>query len=221
MIKSFWHRSPNFGDALTPYLFRKLGVDLEYVEKDLKEPHHIICGSIITAANEYSIVWGAGVAQYYKMTNPLHIAAVRGLQTGAFLIEQGIEYDKVYGDVAMLLPLIYPKERNPVRKHETIEHIALWKGTGWYIGSQIEDTIDFILGCEKVTTTSFHVKLTCDVYGVPCTLIHEQIVIGSEFKYNDYLQTKEAGLYDLDKFINACPVEEIKTKLNEIRGGNN
>lgn len=212
--------SPNFGDALTPYLFNKLGVEFSYVGNWCPEEHYIICGSIITAANENSIVWGAGVAQYYKMFKPKKVCAVRGLDTGAFLIEQGIDYDNVYGDIGMLLPLLYPKERNPKTKHQFIDHIALWKGVGWYLGSQVEDTIDFILSCEKISTTSFHVKLVSDAYGVPCTLFHDPMVIGSEFKYNDYIKTKEAGLYDIEKFINACPIEEIKNKLNAIRGRN-
>lgn len=222
MIKTFWHQSPNFGDALTPYLFKKLGVDFEYVDKGCKEDHFIICGSILTAANEHSIIWGAGVAQYYNMIKPKQVAALRGVETHAFLIDQGIEeFIPVYGDISMLLPILYPKERNQIRKQATIDHIALFDGNGWNVGSHIEETIDYILGCDIVTTTSFHIKLACDAYGVPCYFVPNDKVIGAEFKYKDYTSTKNQGLYDIDRFINSCPIEEIKNKLNEIRSGHN
>jgi hypothetical protein len=32
-IKAYWHQCDNFGDALTPYLIKKIsGIDAQYVE---------------------------------------------------------------------------------------------------------------------------------------------------------------------------------------------
>lgn len=72
MIKVFWHQSDNFGDKLTPYFLDKLGIKYEYVDKDCKEDHYIICGSIFSACNENSIIWGArayGIEAEFYMSN--------------------------------------------------------------------------------------------------------------------------------------------------------
>ena len=68
-------------------------------------------------ANKRTIVWGAGSFGEIKGLPPRHICSVRGKLTHDILIEKGMDCPKVYGDPALLLPLVYnPRERFKVTR---------------------------------------------------------------------------------------------------------
>ena len=61
--------------------------------------------------NENTIVWGAGSFGKLNGVVPKHICSVRGKLTRDILMEKGIECPEVYGDPALLLPLVYQPQR--------------------------------------------------------------------------------------------------------------
>lgn len=211
MIKVFWHQSSNFGDAITPYILEKLFIPYQYTDKGIKEDHYIMCGSILPACNEYSIIWGAGIAQDAPDINwiqPKNICAVRGYKTREMLLSKGIDCPEVYGDPAQILPLIYNPKIEKAKKVGLVPHISDRHLYTDFIDitQPIEKFIDSILECEIIKSSSLHALIVADAYGLKYEWIPSDNVIGGDFKFKDFFDTE----YDLQKFIDCFP---FKNKL--------
>lgn len=209
MIKVFWHQSDNYGDKLTPYFLDKLGIKYEYVDKGCQEEHYIICGSILSACNEHSIIWGAGLAQEYPFVKPKQICAVRGYQTNRMVKEMGYDCPNTYGDIAELLPRIYQPYKPVCREIGFIPHIIEYGGEGCDLNGKVEDTIDYICTSKRIITSSLHAYLTARAYNIPCEFYTSELIIGQELKIRDAISYIPNNSF----FLNACPIEEIKQKL--------
>lgn len=213
MIKVFWHRCENFGDKLTPYLLDKLGIKYEYVDKGYHLEHYIICGSILSACNEHTIIWGAGLAQEQDIEKPKEICAVRGIYTRDMVHDKDIQCPSIYGDISEFLPLVYHPKLEKKRKVGFIPHVVEYDGNGWDLNKSVEETIDYILTSEKVVTSSLHAFLTAKEYGVDVEIYRSNHVIGQHLKINDVLSYYRIP----NSFLNACPIKEMKEKLIKLK----
>jgi pyruvyltransferase len=209
-IKTFWHRSDNFGDALTPYILNKLGYQAEYTDKGCNEEHYIVCGSILPAANEHSIIWGAGIAQdapdiIWKQPKKIH--AVRGKKTREMLLSKGIDCPEVYGDPAQVLPLLYSPKIEKKKAIGFVPHIVDRHLHSDYIdiAQPVERFIDSILECEMIISSSLHALITADAYGLKWQWVYSPNVIGGDFKFRDFMDTQ----YNLIEFVKSCPFKNI------------
>jgi pyruvyltransferase len=210
MIKSFWHISDNVGDRITPYIFEKINIPFQYVERGIKEEHYIICGSILPASNEHTIIWGAGIAQDAPDINwvqPKKICAVRGYKTREMLLSKGIDCPEVYGDPAQILPLLYSPKIEKKKYFGFIPHIV---DRGLYrnfidITQPVEKFIDSILECETIKSSSLHALIIADAYGVKWEWQPSPNVIGGGFKFRDFMETD----YDIKKFIDSFPFKHL------------
>lgn len=212
MHKAFWHISSNFGDIITPYLFEKLSLPLKYVDKGVKEDHYIMCGSILPACNEHSIIWGAGVAQDHtdiEWVQPKEILAVRGKHTRDLIMTKGFECPEVYGDPAQILPLIYKPEIEKKRSVGIVPHMADQHLYTDFIDitQPVERFIDSILECELIKSSSLHAIIVADAYGLKWEWIPSDNVIGHGFKFRDFIETE----YNLKKFIDCFPFKHLIT----------
>ena len=104
----------NLGDELNFYLIKALTSYKIFNYRNLYVRHRInFCciGSIIDSKmlNKNSIIWGTGAIEGIKKIGfqPQKICAVRGKLTREYLISQGIDCPAVYGDPALLMPLVY------------------------------------------------------------------------------------------------------------------
>jgi pyruvyltransferase len=206
-IKTFYHKSENFGDAITPYLLSKMGYQAEYVDKGSPEEHYIICGSILPACNEHSIIWGAGVAQEHNditWIRPKKIYAVRGKHTRDLAIRKGFDCPEVYGDPVQLLPYFYNPKIEKTRKTAMVPHMVERHLYNEIIDitQPIERFIDAILQCEEIHSSSLHALVAAEAYGIKWKWIDSPNVIGNGLKFRDWMETE----YDIKKFIEACPL---------------
>lgn len=130
-IKAYWCLSSNFGDNLNHYMINKLSSNkLVVFVSPTDDCEKFMCiGSILNHDVNNCNVWGSGVASSKDIIAPKNkIFAVRGKLTGKLLKEQGIEYNEVYGDPALLLPQIYKIENtnnsyniyNSSKKHKIV-----------------------------------------------------------------------------------------------------
>lgn len=211
-IKVFWHQSENFGDKLTPYILDKLGVEYEYTEKGINEEHYILCGSILPACNEHSIIWGAGIAQQQEIKQPKKICAVRGIITYAELKKNKIEAPEIFGDPAIILPLLYNPKKEKQRETGIIHHMADYNihGQGHDITKSVEETIDYILESERILTSSLHALITAFAYNIEPIVLYSENVIGQKMKVSDFMKSP---VYNLNTFIKSCPIPEINSLL--------
>jgi pyruvyltransferase len=193
-VPAFWYSSNNFGDCLNHFLIKRLSGKPVVLSDRLKE-HFIVCGSILTEANSFSTVWGAGFswehAQPYDH-NAQYIA-VRG-NLSAERLEKSVKY---VGDPALLLPLLYTPPAGKKYLYGIIPH---WSEVEHYINrypdihiidpfQSVTDFIDDLVSCEKVISSGLHGLIVADAYGIP-NAWHAGAP-KDWFKYFDYYTTTD------------------------------
>jgi hypothetical protein len=203
----WWTEAPNFGDLLAPWLVRRItGRDVVYSNK--YERCYVVIGSVLGQVRRHAIVWGAGsfgteLSGRYRGINVQRFSprarycAVRGPLTRNKLRVAGIECPEVYGDPALLVPDYYSPR---VDKQYEIGIVLRWSEGGWFdsldipgvrkifLGTDdVEGTIDAMLSCRRIVTSSLHGLILADVYGIPNLWLGSNTPKGLEFKYWDYL----------------------------------
>ena len=115
-------RHRNWGDDLNYYFLRELTGKpiIFYHSFKLAQWLHLknyLCIGTLLDGQKYkdnnTIVWGSGCSGAKRgMNHPKTVLAVRGPKSKEYLMQQGICCPDVYGDPALLLPLVYnPRER--------------------------------------------------------------------------------------------------------------
>ncbi len=200
-IPCFWSKSNNWGDALNPYIIRKIsGKEARYEQSDYSWKNLVI-GSILDKADQYSTVWGTGMISQnsYPREKPFSITAVRGPLTRRQLVSQGIDCPEIYGDPALLLPRFYSPRKLSRSRIGIIPHYIdvahPWLGNFSSnenviiidINSPIEDFVDKLTSCELIISSSLHGIICSDAYEVPSIWIQlSDNIIGNNFKFLDY-----------------------------------
>lgn len=197
IIKSFWYNANNnVGDTLTPVIVGRLtGYKIIWVNRN-KSPKLLAVGSIMKALRNGDIVFGAGIMREYdkfKNIDKCKFIALRGKLTERILnVNCG-----VYGDPALLLPLIYNPKIEKQHSTGIIEHYidkGLYKGEGKRISVMLKwkQFIDEILQCEKIISSSLHGCIIAEAYDIPAQwIILSDRVLGNGFKFRDYLSATD------------------------------
>lgn len=225
-IKAFWYSSNNFGDNLNHYLIKKLS-GKPVVLSDRLTPHYIVCGSILTEANKYSTVWGAGFSwdHYQPFDKDAQYITVRG-NLSAERINKNVQF---VGDPAIVLSLLYQPPAHKKYQYGIIPH---WSEHEFFLNNysnlhiidpfqSVEDFIDDVASCEKVLSSGLHGLIVADTYGIPNAWI--DLSKKDHFKYQDYYSTTKSirnspvdnidfgdcevhqYRYSLNDFLNSCP----------------
>ena len=230
----------NYGDDLNFYLIRALSGKRvmcyrEYFHK-ADVPNILAIGSILQSmCNKYSIVWGTGAMHADVNVNiqtPLEIRAVRGPKTYCLLNRKGIKCSKLFGDPALLLPLVYNPHTTKKYKVGIIPHYAdedsrLLLELVSALGDdcrvismskykKFEALIDQICECEYVLSSSLHGIIISDAYSVPNSRIKlSENVQGGDFKYEDYFESVGRTDYealDVSKGISMSYINKVMEK---------
>lgn len=196
MKKAFWWRAENFGDRLTPFVLEHfLKEKIEFCNHS--EPGRIIgIGSIVRYAVPGDIVFGSGSNRpRLRMAGEgVRFLAVRGPLTRAQIV--GGDVPEIYGDPAILLPLMYRPTRPIKFKRGILPHYvdkAKAPAPGpdeTVIDIQADDwrtVIDRILECEEIVSSTLHGIIAAEAYGVPTRwAVWGEKIIGGPFKFQDY-----------------------------------
>ncbi len=203
----WWVNEINFGDLLSPWLISKLSrKDIVY-GKNYPESYLGI-GSILRYANNDSVVWGAGSfgpEPKSQIQPEAQYLAVRGPLTRSKIIDFGGFCEDVYGDPALIVPMIYwpkIKKKNDyglVFRWSEHKYRSLQSKEGVKIidlGSRnIEKTIKETLSCKLIASTSLHGLILADAYGIPNAWLAAEADLGGsrpkggEFKFIDYFMS--------------------------------
>ena len=193
-----WCLSPNFGDAVMPYLFEKItGRRPIYAQPGLDMDHVLLGGSILNWANEHSVVWGAGLASWMdQVPKAKEIRIVRGPLARMRAQSCEVECPEAYGDPALLLPKFYQSimaRKYPVaifphyvdlpRAHEMFgERVKIIDPL-----QPVEKVIDDIVSCGKIYSSALHGLIVADAYGIDNEWVKLGDSIGGDgMKYADY-----------------------------------
>ena len=184
----YWNFNENLGDLLAPvvtqWMLHRLGLDLS---REAAKPCHLMTiGSVLGLGVFDAVIWGSGVNSFahvgrvttQKGYRKLDIRAVRGPITAQVLRENGYTCPQIYGDPAILLPLIYPGRRpEKKKKYVVIDHYMKRKTTGddrlSIRTGDYRTFLDKILEAEVVYSSSLHGIILAESYGVPSVFLRQ------------------------------------------------
>lgn len=186
---------------------------------------YLTVGSIVKQSNRFCDIWGAGIKErnfHIKGVNSIH--AVRGPQTRNELINRGYHVPEIYGDPALLMPLIHPINAKGddigIIPHYVDYRQVLSCGT---MPSNIKiidltNSVNVILNninsCNKIFSSSLHGLIVSHAYGVPCLqVVFSNRISGDGVKYLDYFESVELGAY---KPLNLMHTKDINVMLDEM-----
>jgi pyruvyltransferase len=203
----FWRPedgSVNFGDFLSlvvvDQVLRQFGRTLH--DETPRPARLLALGSILHLATNHNVIWGAGLngragqEDLRKDVRKLDVRAVRGPMTQEIVRRRGIDVPDVFGDPALLVPLLFPNRfKRTSRKpwvfvpnlHDlTIDHRSPPPHTISPLGSW-NKRIEAILEADLVLASSLHALVIAEAYGIPARYVR---LSESEalFKYRDYYQ---------------------------------
>lgn len=190
----WWSFTPNVGDCLAPVIYDYM---LKYYNLTngfkVKTRYHLMTiGSIIGIGNFDSVIWGSGIHRESSVQNIIKrrkyvkydIRAVRGPITAFLLKSAGYQCPDVYGDPAILMPLIYQPnlkvKKYPISiiKHYTQSNYDERDDSYHYINVKTTDWmtfIDEIVSSELIVSSSLHGIILAETYGVPAIFLTEGV----------------------------------------------
>lgn len=201
MINLWYHESSNFGDMLSKYITEKLSrKNVCVVPRLYEKEHYIVIGSILSSANEHSIVWGAGFSQENETLNKVgKIHMVRGHLSRNILLKSNFDCPEFVGDSAWIMPKLFHPKVEVKYKYGMLPHWVDYEQCVEYYGNDdnvliinllcdnIEDVIMKILSCEKIISSSLHGLVVAHAYNIPSLWVEfSDKVIGNGFKFVDY-----------------------------------
>ncbi len=181
----------NLGDVLSPIICRWM-LDREAipVDKTITKTRHLMAVGSILGGNGFfdATVWGSGIKSFDQISSlgkrkyfqKLDIRAVRGPLTRDALLGCGYQCPMVFGDPAILMPLIYqPKKVIPdgtaliLHFKQGMQMIQNVK-TIDIRTDDYETFIDTLCSCEKVISASLHGIILAEAYGIPTVFLGEE-----------------------------------------------
>lgn len=205
----------NWGDDLNEYLFGMMtDKKIRFVQFDQllfcpKVTRYSLIGSIIGDFNlDNTVIYGSGAITSDPLLQgrPRKVLSVRGPLTREALLKKGIDCPPVYGDPALLLPLVYrPDIKNgdcigviphyrtadsdllsAWKKDDRVRMIDMSKYEKW------TDIIDAVLQCKVIISESLHGLIVAESYGIPCVWIEvapHDCPWEWEFKFFDFYRS--------------------------------
>lgn len=226
----------NWGDELNyyflPYLFRRrvCVADYSWLCRFGIQRQHLMIGSTIgLKCTRRTVIWGAGVLSDHSPlpAEPEQVLAVRGPLTRRFLLSKGVDCPAVYGDPALLLPLVYRPRiigkkytLGIIPHYNDIQSHALRRYEIFHPGCRIinlrhykhwTEVIDAVCSCDAVLSSSLHGLITASAYGIPCvwTVMNPGSTLGGEFKFRDFFES-------IGQSYRECyPLQRAETALTE------
>lgn len=209
-------------------LFKRKKMVIKISEQE-RAPNYISIGSIISRTRDSSEVWGTGSfgTEPSELFNKNAIyRSVRGPLTKQLLEYSDIKCPAVFGDPALLMPYLY----NPqIEKTHEVGLVLRWSEKDWLqksVGpgvriidlgeSDIEKTMDEILSCKKIITSSLHGLIIADAYGLPNAWLGSESPKGGTFKYYDYFLSVDKVRHPnrFDVGAEDLTIENLNVKFN-------
>ena len=192
----------NLGDALSPVICRWMldRASIQY-NKEIHCTRHLMALGSILGGNGFfdATVWGSGIKSFDQIAalskrryfQKLDIRSVRGPLTCEVLRACGYKCPDIYGDPAVLMPLIYSPEIEKTHRIGLVLHFkqnAPMTQDMKHINIRTDNYkyfIDEMLSCEMIISSSLHGIILAEVYGIPAVFLG----VGRDlemFKYYDW-----------------------------------
>ena len=171
-------------------------------------------GSLLNRSRPRFHIWGTGYMNQHERAKGGILYAVRGRYSAEKLHSEGFEYCDVWGDPALLLPIVYP-EKKITKKYALgiIPHLKDYAFFKQMYGSNkkvhvidlktsnIEDVLNQMLSCEQIISTPLHGGIVGHAYGIPTIWIkHNDIDSVGIRLYNGFTNFDEIVENHVDFF---------------------
>lgn len=211
----------NVGDYLSYVIVNamctKSGV--EFAKKISSTKHLYAIGSILIGYQD-AVIWGSGFGYNrpdtvrYKIDNYMHklrhsldVRAVRGPITRKIILSMGYSCPEIYGDPAILLPLIYPSKRIHKHKYVVIPHYSKlneeYKKKHCVLETfrnNWKEFVDKLLQADLVISSSLHGIIIAEAYGIPAIMLGDT-PSQDITKYKDWYYSTERKEFSIAKSI--------------------
>lgn len=196
MYNTWWiKKDRNFGDLLTPYILDYFNIDYQY--SGIESADIICVGSVARHARNNTIVLGSGMinGRKEKLNPNADWRFVRGPYTRQRVLDCGGSCPEIYGDAAMLLPLICPEEE---KKYDIgiVPHFVDYEYVkNTYPDYNVIDVINDdplevareITQCKKIISSSLHGIIAAHAYGIPAAWVEfSNKIKGDKIKFKDH-----------------------------------
>ena len=201
----------SLGEVIIRFLLERKGID---IDTPVSKTKHLNCvGSNIFGSYQDATIWGSGALPHYPTKRQffcqktsrrkLDIRAVRGPLTREVMLKLGYKCPEVYGDPAILMPMIY--NPNIEKKHHSLvipQYFNEKKFRAAHPNERMvsmntndyKHVIDEIVASEVVITSSLHGIILAEAYGVPAVFFRG-LGKDMDFKYHDwYCSTGRDGI---------------------------
>lgn len=209
----------NFGDILTPFILNYFNIKYEYASH-YKDANAISVGSIARRAGNGVKVLGSGIiSRTDKLSANADWKFVRGPYTRERVHFFGGECPEVYGDPALLLPLIVKPSQ---KKYEVgivphnVDYTYVLKNYNNNIvplgTKNFTNVIDRITQCESIISSSLHGIICAHAYGIPAAWVESNTKLkGDNVKFEDYFASVNIdgvqSTYDNPVFIDPGTID--------------
>ncbi len=199
----------NLGDVLSEVIVKWMCQQKKIsYDREISSVRHLYAvGSLLQMGYQNAAVWGNGFAfEPGRLRGLLHrppfrrldIRCVRGPKTRRTLIRLGHDCPAVYGDPAVLMPLIYQPQTAEQTDYLIIPHYSQEAaarrkyGDAHILSMETDDyrsVIDRIAGSRRVISSSLHGIILAEAYGIPAVFLQDRAA-RLNYKYEDwYLST--------------------------------
>lgn len=226
----WWSKKENVGDYISKvvydYMLNHYKLDANKVVR--KTTHLMAVGSLIGMYEFDACVWGSGVHCVSNIKNVYEqrkyrkydIRLLRGPITGEILRSAGYSVPNIYGDPAVIMPLIYnPDVNKKVYDVSVILHLNQKQDQSeltkefHYIDVETNDFKYFISEIVKsklVVSSSLHGIILAESYGVPAIFLKKGMD-GELVKFYDwYFSTNRYSVVAVDSILEALNVVPMK-----------
>jgi len=204
----------NFGDILTPAILDHFSIEYNFVNHYAKADA-ICVGSIARRAGPGVKVLGSGIISKNDRVVPdADWKFVRGPFTRDRVKYFGGDCPEVYGDPALLLPLIVKASNKKYEVGIVPHNVDLTYVSENFKNNNIislktrnyKNVIDKITQCESIISSSLHGVICAHAYGIPAAWVKSNTTLkGDNIKFEDYFASVDiAGFqstYETPKFI--------------------
>jgi hypothetical protein len=216
----------NIGDTLSKPILEYFFGNVKQVND--KERNKIIAiGSIMGKVLPGDVVWGTGCMYEKPCRVNAKFLAVRGKLTRDLIV--GSAVPEVYGDPALLLPLIYNPEIQKEYEVGIIPHyidkqivkdrLVFEEGYNLFIDVALpyKEFVDKVKSCRRIMSSSLHGIVIAEAYGIPAEWCeYSDKVLGHGFKFRDYLTGTGREEQGPGEFPPIRNLKEIQNKLIKV-----
>lgn len=164
------------------------------------KPVLIAVGSLLEHSTKHCVCWGTGMAQPRLIPPGGRFIMTRGYLSRKVLQNAGYDVESALcGDPALLMPLIFKCDNKENKKAiGVIPHVSeveevtesIDKERNYNIidfrTKEVDKTINQLLSCSFVYSSSLHGLILCHAYGIPCAWFQVHSFSGGDFKFNDH-----------------------------------